>query len=65
MYCDSYGDALFWNVSWHLDVFLAGCKSSGSEVERSDNEAEDEGFDDSSIDPKLLAKLKKVLLCNF
>ena len=41
-------------------VYLTGCKSSGSESERSGNEDGDEGFDDSSIDPKLLAKLKKV-----
>lgn len=46
-----------WIVGW---ILLPGCKSSGSEVEKSDQEDGDEGFDDSTIDPKLLAKLKKV-----
>ncbi|KAL4238153.1 hypothetical protein ACF0H5_002864 [Mactra antiquata] len=41
------------------DSDSSGCKSSGSEVEKSDNEQQDEGFDETSIDPKLLAKLKK------
>ncbi|XP_060554260.1 claspin-like isoform X1 [Ruditapes philippinarum] len=43
----------------HSDSDSSGCRSSGSEVEKSDHENGDEGFDESSIDPKLLAKLKK------
>ncbi|XP_053401121.1 claspin-like isoform X2 [Mercenaria mercenaria] len=51
-------DNLF-NDDRHSDSDSSGCKSSGSEVEKSDNEQGDEGFDESTIDPKLLAKLKK------
>jgi hypothetical protein len=45
-------------------MFSIGCRSSGSEVEKSDHENGDEGFDESSIDPKLLAKLKKACMIN-
>ncbi|XP_052769691.1 claspin-like isoform X2 [Mya arenaria] len=42
------------------DSDSSGCKSSGSELDKSDHEGgEDEGFNDSDIDPKLRAKLKK------